>query len=75
MFYQQLFAEGLRSEYFKVTSGQNLAGVQADQETTEVTALEATQAFQAKGKEARKKWMKAVDEMGDLPGPKRVEFW
>lgn len=72
MFYQQLFGKGPRSE---VSGGHNPAGVQAKQAAAEVTAQEATQGFQAKGKEDRRKWMKASEDMGQLAAPNPLEIW
>lgn len=69
MFYQRLFTKGLRSEYFEVTRGQDLASVHAEQARAEVTTLQAMQAFQAKIKEARKNEMEVTEEIGDLAVP------
>jgi hypothetical protein len=66
VFYQQLFAKGPRSEYFEVARGHNLASLEAEQARTETAIQQATQAFQAKSKEARKKEIGTIEEMGDL---------
>lgn len=75
VFYQQLFAKGPRSKYFEVARGHNLAGVQADQATDEVTTQKATQAFHAKFREDGRKWMKASEEVRDLAAPNSDEIW
>jgi hypothetical protein len=69
VFYQQLFVKGPRSEYFEVARGHDLASLETDWERTEVAVQQATQAFQAKSNEARKKEMDIIEEMGDLAAP------
>ncbi|RYC77865.1 hypothetical protein BFJ63_vAg19261 [Fusarium oxysporum f. sp. narcissi] len=69
VFYQQLFAKGPRSEYFEVARGHDLESLDAEQVRTEAAIQQATQAFQAKSKEARKKEMNVIEEMGDLAAP------
>ncbi|KAH6957458.1 hypothetical protein DER45DRAFT_615391 [Fusarium avenaceum] len=69
VFYQQLFIKGLRSEYFEVARGHDIASLTIEQERTEVAVQQATQTFQAKSKEARKKEMDIIEEMGDLAAP------
>ncbi|KAJ4265143.1 hypothetical protein NW764_015753 [Fusarium oxysporum] len=54
VFYQQLFAKGPRSEHFEVARGHDLESLDAEQ---------------AKSKEARKKEMEVIEEMGDLAAP------
>lgn len=67
--YQQLFAKGPRSEYFEVARGHGLETLETEQARVETTLQQATQAFQAKSKEARKKEMDVIEEMGDLAAP------
>ncbi|KAG7001869.1 ATP-dependent DNA helicase hus2/rqh1 [Fusarium oxysporum f. sp. conglutinans] len=67
--YQQLFAKGPRSEYFEVARGHDIASLETERRRTEVAVQQATQAFQAKSKEARKKEMDIIEEMGDLAAP------
>ncbi|KAM5528226.1 hypothetical protein FOXYSP1_19495 [Fusarium oxysporum f. sp. phaseoli] len=69
VFYQQLFAKGPRSEYFEVARGHDLESLDAEQVRAELAVQQATQAFQAKSKEARKKEMEVIEEMGDLAAP------
>ncbi|KAH7231629.1 uncharacterized protein BKA55DRAFT_712855, partial [Fusarium redolens] len=69
VFYQQLFAKGPRSEYFEVARGHDLESLDAEQARAEFAVQQATQAFQAKSKEARKKEMEVIEEMGDLAAP------
>jgi superfamily II DNA helicase RecQ len=67
--YQQLFAKGPRSDYFEVARGHDIASLETERRRTEVAVQQATQAFQAKSKEARKKEMDIIEEMGDLAAP------
>jgi len=53
--YQQLFAKGLCSELFEVARGQSLATLEAERSRAETDIQQATQTFQAKAKEVRKK--------------------
>ncbi|KAH7231118.1 hypothetical protein BKA59DRAFT_536252 [Fusarium tricinctum] len=69
VFYQQLFAKGPRSEYFEVGRGHNISSLETERRRTEVAVQQATQAFQAKSKEARKKEMDIIEEMGDFAAP------
>ncbi|KAJ3453241.1 hypothetical protein MRS44_018896 [Fusarium solani] len=67
--YQQLFAKGPRSELFEVARGQSLATLEAERSKAETDIQQATQVFQAKAKEVRKKEMEAIEEQGDLAAP------
>jgi hypothetical protein len=69
VFYQQLFAKGPRSEYFEVARGHDIASLETERERTEIAVQQATQAFQAKSKEAQKKEMDVIEEIGDLAAP------
>ncbi|EGU72775.1 hypothetical protein FOXB_16716, partial [Fusarium oxysporum f. sp. conglutinans Fo5176] len=69
VFYQQLFAKGPRSEYFEVARGHNLATLDAEQAREDMATQQATEVFQARSKEARKKEMETIEEMGDLATP------
>ncbi|WAO91457.1 Hypothetical protein NCS54_00892800 [Fusarium falciforme] len=63
------FAKGLRSEYFEVVRDPDIAGLRAEQHRTEIDVLRATQVFQAKAKDIRKKDVEAIEEQGDLGAP------
>ncbi|KAJ4195495.1 endo-1,3-beta glucanase [Fusarium solani] len=67
--YQQLFAKGPRSELFEIARGQSLATLEAERSRAETDIQQATQAFQAKAKEVRKKAVEAIEEQGDLAAP------
>ncbi|KAJ4138000.1 hypothetical protein NW754_001360 [Fusarium falciforme] len=67
--YQQLFAKGPRSELFEVARGQSLATLEAERSKAETDIQQATQVFQAKAKEVRKKEIEAIEEQGDLAAP------
>jgi hypothetical protein len=69
VFYQQLSAKGPRSEYFEVARGHNLTSLETEQAKTEIAVQHAKEAFQAKSKEARKKEIEVIEEMGDLAAP------
>ncbi|KAF4442495.1 hypothetical protein F53441_11726, partial [Fusarium austroafricanum] len=69
VFYQQLFAKGPRSEYFEVARGHNLESLATEQAREEMAIQQATEVFQAKSKEARKKEIEIIEEMGDLAAP------
>ncbi|EXL40283.1 hypothetical protein FOCG_17171 [Fusarium oxysporum f. sp. radicis-lycopersici 26381] len=69
VFYQQLFAKGPRSEYFEVVRGHNLATLDAEQAREDIATQQATEVFQVRSKEARKKEMETIEEMGDLAAP------
>ncbi|KAF4447592.1 hypothetical protein F53441_8887 [Fusarium austroafricanum] len=69
VFYQQLFAKGPRSEYFKVARGHDLASLDAKQARKEMAIQQAMEVFQAKSKEARKKEIEVIEEMGALAAP------
>ncbi|KAF4995459.1 hypothetical protein FDECE_12796 [Fusarium decemcellulare] len=69
VFYQRLFAKGPRSEYFEVARGHDLSGLEAERARAEVTIRQATQAFQAKANEVRRKEIDDIEEMGDLAAP------
>ncbi|KAF5227551.1 hypothetical protein FANTH_14744 [Fusarium anthophilum] len=69
VFYQQLFAKGPRSEYFEVARGLDLESLDAEQAREDMATHQATEVFQARSREARKKEMETIEEMGDLAAP------